>query len=119
MASDVGYFGFGSRSEYVRFMAQRGMPLVQIAEALGITVYRMMQICPDVDFYRYRFLDETSGTRVSGRWTTEEIRQVVTHYPTHGAKWDGWKACLPSRNTGSIRNLASKLGILYIPKGKR
>ena len=119
MASEVGFFGYGSRSEYVRFMAGRGMPLVQVAEALGLTVYRMMQICPDVDFYRYRFLDETSGTRVTGRWTTDEIRQVVTHYPTRGARWEGWKVCLPGRKEAAIRNIASKLGIYYIPKGKR
>lgn len=119
MASEVGFFGYGSRSEYVRFMAGHGMPLMQVAEALGLTVYRMMQICPDVDFYRYRFFEEANGTRLTNRWTNEDIRKVVDHYPTHGSRWDGWKDYLPGRKEGSIRMLASKLGITYIPKGKR
>lgn len=119
MASEVGFFGYGSRSEYVRFMAGHGTSLMQIAEALGITVYRMMQLCPDVDFYRYRFFDGTSGVRLTNRWCNEDIRQVVEHYPTHGARWEGWKVYLPGRKEAAIRTLASKLGIYYIPKGKR
>lgn len=119
MASDAGYFGYGSRSEYVRFMARHGTPLIQIAEALGLSVYRMMQLCPDVDFYKYSFFDQASGMKLANRWCNEDIKKVVTHYPTHGAKWDGWKVYLPGRKEAAIRTLASKLGIYYIPKGKR
>ena len=119
MASEAGFFGFGSRSEYVRFMARRGVPLMQVAEALGLTVYRMMQLCPDVDFYRYRFFGDTSGVRLDNRWNNEDIRQVVAHYPTHGARWEGWKVYLPGRKEAAIRTIASKLGIYYVPKAKR
>ena len=119
MASDAGYFGYGSRSAYVRFMASHGTSLLQIAEALGLTVYRMMQLCPDVDFYQYRFFDESSGVKVGNRWCNDDIEKVVDWYPTHGAKWEGWQLYLPDRNAAAIRNLASKLGIYYIPKGKR
>lgn len=116
-----GFFGFGSRAEYARFMLRRGLTVCDVAEALETNVYNLVTSCPTVDFYSYPFFVKGSGGSTAYRWTGYEISQLVEHYPKHGAKWEGWRVFLPNRTKEQITRMASKLGIPYRRrrKGKR
>lgn len=103
------FYGFGSKSEYVRLFASRGIPIAEIAATLGQTVMQLMADCPDLDFYQYKILISSN----SYPWTNEEIRALVENYGKHGAKWDGWRNLLRGKSTRAIWACAGKLGLTY------
>jgi hypothetical protein len=104
------YWGFGTRTNYVRFMAEKGVYIADIAAALGVTVWELMQSVPELDLLQYDILLQAQG-RASRYWSQDELRMLFRYYPMHGAAWNGWRAYLPDRKPGTIRAMASKLGI--------
>lgn len=44
-------------------------------------------------------------------WSEEEDAAVVTFYPIHGRRWEGWKDVLPDRTMRAIEMRAQRLGV--------
>lgn len=108
--SGGGYYGFGSKADYVRFFARRGFAIAEIARTLGTTVVKLMAECDGLDIYQYRIFtraDLNAGTA----WTNDEIRKVVEFYNNNGSQWEGWRELLPNRSESAIRKCATRLGI--------
>lgn len=119
MPSDAGYFGYGTRAGYVRYMLKRGLAISQVAESLQTSIYELIKSCPDIDFYQYPFFDIAWGNNGANRYTNDEIMKIIEHYGKHGSEWVDWRVYLPGRTKASIRTMAGKLGVSYVPKGKR
>lgn len=52
------------------------------------------------------------GGRTWARWTPEEDELVRTHYPDHGAAWEGWAELVPAHaKAPAIRSRARTLGV--------
>ncbi len=118
MSSDAGFFGFGSRSDYVKFMLRRGLTVSEVAEALGTSIYNLVTSCPDVDFYAYRFFGQGDGAGKRG-WTAKEIRPILEHYGKYGPNWEGWRIFLPNKTRKQVREMASRLGVCHRVRGGR
>ena len=46
-------------------------------------------------------------------WTERELDALRRHYPTHGAKWEGWADWLPGRTANAINIKASQCGVRF------
>ena len=46
-------------------------------------------------------------------WTERELAALRRHYPTHGAKWEGWADWLPGRTANAINIKASQCGVRF------
>lgn len=106
------FYGYGSKAEYVKFLASRGTPVTEIAQALRSSVVQLMAECPEIDFYKYQIMSQPAH----GGWSNEQIRLVLDNFGEHGPDWDGWRALLPDRSQKAIKACASQLGLYYVRK---
>ena len=48
---------------------------------------------------------------VQNEWTKEELQALREHYPSQGARWDGWDSLLNHRSISAIQTKACAMGV--------
>ncbi len=107
MAGRGNYYGYGSKAAYVRYFAERGFSIAEIARTLGTTIVKLMAECRELDFYKYQIFARATA----GAWTNDEIKIVADNISDHGPDWVGWGELLPDRSASAIKGCAVRLGI--------